>query len=165
MGAAALAASLSAPTCKALDTLPESAQAELARVAETLIAAPPAALLADEAPPTEGHAHAEVAADTVAAPAASSASNESGPPAAVRAAESLDTAEMTLESKWDRIGCTSLKTALRNTVLVDADWLAALATSGGVLPRCQDVPAEAVVSLAEMEAWDEVYTVGVLVIS
>ena len=50
-------------------------------------------------------------------------------------------------------------------MLIDAAWLAALAKSGGVLPRCQDVPEEAKVSLSQMEAWDDMYTVGVLVIS
>jgi hypothetical protein len=63
------------------------------------------------------------------------------------------------------IGCTPLKRALQHTVLIDAAWLAALAKSGGVLPRCQDVPEEAKVSLSEMEAWDDEFTVGVLVIS
>ena len=69
------------------------------------------------------------------------------------------------ESKWDKIGATSLKKALVNTVMVDAEWLAELADRGGILPRCQDVPAKAKVSLSEMEAWDDQYTVGVLVIS
>ena len=35
-----------------------------------------------------------------------------------------------------------------------------------MLPRCQDVPKEALVSLAEMEAWDDNgHTVGALIIS
>jgi hypothetical protein len=70
-----------------------------------------------------------------------------------------------VQSKWDRLGCTPLKRALQDTVLIDAAWLAALAKSGGVLPRCQDVPDEAKVSLSQMEAWRDSYTVGVLVIS
>ena len=49
--------------------------------------------------------------------------------------------------------------------MVDAAWLADLADKGGVVPRCQDVPEEAKVSLAEMEAWDDAYTVGALIIS
>ena len=68
-------------------------------------------------------------------------------------------------SKWDEIGCTSLKRALLDTTLVDAAWLADLADAGGILPRCQDVPEAAKVSLAEMEAWGWPGTVGVLVIS
>ena len=71
------------------------------------------------------------------------------------------------ESVWDRMGCSSLKRALLDTTLVDAAWLADLADAGGILPRCQDVPEAAKVSLAEMEAWDYYVTgtVGVLVIS
>ena len=69
------------------------------------------------------------------------------------------------ESRWDKEGCTALKRALVNTKLADAAWLAELAESNGILPRCQDLPAAAMVSLAQMEAWDEKYTVGVLVIS
>ena len=34
---------------------------------------------------------------------------------------------------------------------LDAAWLAALSDAGGVVPRCQDVPPEAVVTLEEME--------------
>ena len=70
------------------------------------------------------------------------------------------------ESKWDEMGCSSLKRALLDTTLVDAAWLADLADAGGILPRCQDVPEAAKVSLAEMEAWGYAsFTVGVLVIS
>jgi len=68
-------------------------------------------------------------------------------------------------SKWDEMGASSLKEALRDTTLVDADYLVGLADSGGTLPRCQDVPLEAVVTLTEMEAWGEEYTVAVLVVS
>ena len=57
MGAAA-SASASAPTREALGKLPETAQAELTRVAETLNPAMPAELATDEAPPAEGHARA-----------------------------------------------------------------------------------------------------------
>ena len=60
-----------------------------------------------------------------------------------------------------------LKRALLDTTMVDAAWLAELADSGGILPRCQDVPDHAKVSLAEMEAWDPRggYTVGCLIVS
>ena len=68
-------------------------------------------------------------------------------------------------SKWDKMGASSLKKALLNTDLVDAGWLADLADRGGILPRNQEVPAEAKVSLAEMEAWGDNWTVGVLIIS
>ena len=65
----------------------------------------------------------------------------------------------------DDWGCSSLKRALLDTTLVDAAWLADLADAGGILPRCQDVPEAAKVSLAEMEAWRLGDGVGVLVIS
>ena len=72
----------------------------------------------------------------------------------------------TPESKWDEIGATSLKKALQNTIMIDAAWLADLADKDGVVPRCQDVPEEAKVSLSEMEAWaKDSYTVGALIIS
>ena len=78
----------------------------------------------------------------------------------------LDTQDIQqLDTKWDRLGASSLKTALLNTDLIDAEWLAGLADSGGILPRCQQVPLTAKVSLAEMEAWNSEYTVGVLIIS
>ena len=70
------------------------------------------------------------------------------------------------QSKWDTIGATALKVAHRDTTLVDAAWLAELAeTEGGIVPRCQDVPEHAKVSLKEMEAWAGSSTVGVLVLS
>ena len=59
----------------------------------------------------------------------------------------------------------SLGTALESTIVVDAAWLADLADSGGILPRCQDVPDEAKVKLEEMLAWDDHYTLPLLVIS
>ena len=75
-------------------------------------------------------------------------------------------------SYWDEVGpgepnASALKAALADTVLVDAAWLARLADEGGVLPRCQDLPPGARVTLEEMEKWREPYsfTVGVLVIS
>ena len=73
--------------------------------------------------------------------------------------------EKQARSKWDEIGASGLKKALLDVVMIDAGWLADLADRGDRLPRCQDVPAEARVSLAEMEAWGDEYTVGVLVIS
>ena len=60
---------------------------------------------------------------------------------------------------------SALKRALADTVLVDAAWLAQLADAGGVLPRCQDLPEGARVTLEEMEMWIDPFTVGVLVIS
>ena len=73
-------------------------------------------------------------------------------------------------SYWDQVGAgkpnaSALKRALADTVLVDAAWLAQLADAGGVLPRCQDLPEGARVTLEEMEMWKDDYTVGVLVIS
>ena len=53
-------------------------------------------------------------------------------------------------TEWDQLGCSVLKLALADTKLVDAAWLAALADAGGVLPRCQDLPAEAIVTYEEM---------------
>ena len=74
------------------------------------------------------------------------------------------------DSRWDELGCTSLKKALGDTVLPDVAWLAELADRGELLPRCQDVPEEQKVTLAEMEGWRYGpnrgdFTVGVLVIS
>ena len=44
--------------------------------------------------------------------------------------------------------------------------LARLADEGGILPRCQDLPPGARVTLEEMEKWKDPYgTLGVLVIS
>ena len=73
-------------------------------------------------------------------------------------------------SWWDQVGdgepnASALKRALADTVLVDAAWLAQLADEGGVLPRCQDLPEGARVTLEEMEKWTDPFTVGVLVIS
>merc|ERR1719424_2414585 len=73
-------------------------------------------------------------------------------------------------SYWDQVGtdepnASALKRALADTVLVDAAWLAQLADEGGVLPRCQDLPEGARVTLEEMEEWTDDFTVGVLVIS
>ena len=71
-------------------------------------------------------------------------------------------------SYWDEVdgpNASALKRALADTVLVDAAWLAQLADAGGVLPRCQDLPPGARVTLQEMEKWTDAYTVGVLVIS
>ena len=65
--------------------------------------------------------------------------------------------------EWDRSGDSALKVALQSTVLVDAGWLVHLAESGGVLPRCQDLPTAARVRLSEMEACTE--GTGVLVLS
>ena len=70
-------------------------------------------------------------------------------------------------SYWDTIGCTALKVAHRDADLIDAAWLLECAVALGVLPRCQEVPAHAKVSLAQMEKWNEGggLTVGVLVVS
>ena len=59
----------------------------------------------------------------------------------------------------------ALLTALENTTLVDALWLADLAKNNGVLPRCQDLPEEAKVSLAQMKQWTDSNTLPLLVIS
>ena len=75
-------------------------------------------------------------------------------------------------SYWDEVGprkpnASALKAALADTVLVDAAWLARLADEGGILPRCQDLPPGARVTLEEMEKWEDMMfgTLGVLVIS
>eukprot|EP00964_Phaeocystis_antarctica_P149139 scaffold116148_cov57-Phaeocystis_antarctica.AAC.1 len=70
------------------------------------------------------------------------------------------------EVGWDKPDASALKAALADSVLVDAAWLVRLAKKRGVLPRCQDLPPGARVTLEEMEKWnDGGYTVGVLVIS
>ena len=74
-------------------------------------------------------------------------------------------------SYWDEVGpyspnASALKAALADTVLVDAAWLARLADEGGILPRCQDLPPGARVTLEEMEKWQNGGSpLGVLVIS
>ena len=81
-------------------------------------------------------------------------------------------AQLAKPSYWDEVGpgkpnASALKAALADTVLVDAAWLARLADEGGILPRCQDLPPGARVTLEEMEKW-KVFgsgTLGVLVIS
>ena len=68
----------------------------------------------------------------------------------------------------DKPNTSALKAALADTVLVDAAWLARLADEGGILPRCQDLPPGARVTLKQMEQWRGVFgrdTLGVLVIS
>ena len=76
-------------------------------------------------------------------------------------------AQLAQPSKWDeaKYNGSALKRALADTLLVDAAWLAQLADEGGVLPRCQDLPEGARVTLEEMEKWTDRFTVGVLVIS
>ena len=80
-------------------------------------------------------------------------------------------AQLAKPSYWDEVGpgkpnASALKAALADTVLVDAAWLARLADEGGILPRCQDLPPGARVTLEEMEKWRGYSsTLGVLVIS
>ena len=70
-------------------------------------------------------------------------------------------------SKWDEpaLSASGLKQALSFTKLVDAAYLVDLAEQGGIVPRCQDVPPDAVVTLAEMEAWDDPHSIALLVVS
>ena len=63
------------------------------------------------------------------------------------------------------LGATSLKTAFAQCDMIDAAWLVSLAEKGGAVPRNQDVPRDAIVSLEEMEAWDDPYTLGTIVVS
>lgn len=56
-------------------------------------------------------------------------------------------------SRWDDSDASGLKSALQDVTLMDAAWLANLADNGGSLPRWQELPAEAKVTLAEMEQW------------
>ena len=84
----------------------------------------------------------------------------------------LIAAQLAKPSYWDEVGtnkpnASALKAALADTVLVDAAWLVRLADEGGVLPRCQDLPPGARVTLEEIEKWYDPggITVGVLVIS
>ena len=79
----------------------------------------------------------------------------------------LIAAQLAKPSYWDMPNASALKAALADTVLVDAAWLARLADEGGILPRCQDLPPGARVTLEEMEKWRSpaTSTLGVLVIS
>ena len=79
-------------------------------------------------------------------------------------------AQLAKPSYWDEMGpnkpnASALKAALADTVLVDAAWLVRLAKKRGILPRCQDLPPGARVTLEEMEKWKDDFTLGVLVIS
>ena len=85
---------------------------------------------------------------------------------AEKAREALAIAkEVAAPSKWDELGCSALKAALKNTVLPDAAYLAQLADEGGILPRNQDLPPGSRVTLADMEKWGTDDTVGALIIS
>ena len=54
-------------------------------------------------------------------------------------------------TRWDELGASACKQALRYTKFLDAAYLAQLADEGQPVPRCQDVPAWAFVTLQEME--------------
>ena len=54
-------------------------------------------------------------------------------------------------TRWDALNASACKQALRYTKFLDAAYLAQLADEGQPVPRCQDVPAWAVVTLEEME--------------
>eukprot|EP00964_Phaeocystis_antarctica_P067720 scaffold40996_cov55-Phaeocystis_antarctica.AAC.3 len=74
-------------------------------------------------------------------------------------------AQLVKPSYWDEVGlgdpnASALKAALADTVLVDAAWLVRLAKKRGVLPRCQDLPPGARVTLEEMEKWKEISACG-----
>ena len=89
------------------------------------------------------------------------AAEESPPLPAPQQAEQAKEAELAAPpelppSYWDEEGdgkpnASVLKRALADTVLVDAAWLARLADAGDILPRCQDLPEGARVTLDEME--------------
>ena len=79
-------------------------------------------------------------------------------------------AQLAKPSGWDQEGCglpnaSALKAALADTVLVGAAWLVRLAEAGGIIPRCQDLPPGARVTLEEMEKWTHDLTMAVLVVS
>ena len=76
-------------------------------------------------------------------------------------------ASITEISKWDgpRFNGSALKKALQDTVLIDAEWLADLADVGGVVPRCQDLPVEAKVTLPQLEAWKFFDDIGAVILS
>ena len=80
-------------------------------------------------------------------------------------------------SKWDTpfedqfgtitLNASACKQALRYTKFLNADYLAQLADDGQPVPRCQDVPAWAVVTLQEMEesCFTDGYLLSALIIS
>ena len=63
-----------------------------------------------------------------------------------------DSAATFLTESWDQRGLLKLREAINSVQLVSAEWLIALADAGGRVPRCQDVPPEARVSLEGLEA-------------
>ena len=79
-------------------------------------------------------------------------------------------------SKWDTpfqerfvgtidLNAAACKQALRYTKFLDAAYLAQLADEGQPVPRCQDVPAWAVVTLQEMEESNFIGMLSALIIS
>lgn len=65
------------------------------------------------------------------------------------------TSEDQVQTKWDEVGATSLKRAFSSCDMIDAEWLVQLADRNGILPRNQDIPDQAKVSIEEMERWDD----------
>ena len=154
---------------KMVEAAEEKAAAEKG-AAEVALAAEAAA----EKAGVEKAAAEKVAAEKAAGVAERSAVDkvaEKSPPQAGNEKEvELIAMQLAKPSYWDEVGpnkpnASALKRALADTVLVDAAWLAQLADAGGVLPRCQDLPEGARVTLEEMEKWTDSFTVGVLVIS
>ena len=70
-------------------------------------------------------------------------------------------------TRWDELGASACKQALRYTKFLDAAYLAQLADEGQTVPRCQDVPAWAVVTLQEMEGseFNDIGFLSALIIS
>ena len=70
--------------------------------------------------------------------------------------------------KWNHESCQggALEELLHNTDLTDAQYLISLYEAGGILPRCQDVPAAAKINKKNIwrlsHAWNEIYKLPVL---
>ena len=70
--------------------------------------------------------------------------------------------------RWNAEDCKGgdLEKLLESTVLIDAQYLLSLCEAGGVLPRCQDIPAAAKISRANIwrlrHAWEGYFSLPVL---
>jgi len=71
-------------------------------------------------------------------------------------------------SRWKKFGGSVIERLLQTANLIDANYLIDLAREGGVLPRGQDVPISAIITLKNvwrLQRWNEVFSLPVFVLS
>lgn len=89
----------------------------------------------------------------------------------LNAVENVEMARQQRESedrRWLKFGGRVIETLLETACLVDARYLVALAKAGGVLPRCQELPPSARITLAnvwQLRRWNYAYSLPVIVLS